>query len=64
MITISIVEKHVNLFKCSISKDSEEEASFIKDVSLIFRSLNISNILDLTSLDKIVNNLAQEIENT
>jgi len=63
MVTISIVKEHVNLTKCLISKDSEEESSFINDVSLVFRSLNMSNISYSTSLDKIINDLVQEIEN-
>ena len=29
---------------------------------MIFRNLNTSNISDPTSLDKIINNLAQEVE--
>jgi len=64
MITIPIIKEHVNSSKCSIGKDSEEEVSFIKDVFMIFRNLNMSNISDLTSLDKIINDLAQEIEYT
>ena len=63
MVIIPIVKEHVNLTKHSISKGSEEESSFINDVSLVFRSLNMFNISDSTSLDKIINNLVQEIEN-
>jgi len=63
-ITIPIIEEHVNSSKYSIGKGSEEEVSFIKDVSVIFRNLNTSNISDSTSLDKIVNDLAQEIKYT
>jgi len=64
MITIPIIEEYVNLSKCSIGKGSKEEVSFIKDVSMIFRTLNTSNISDPTSLDKLVNDLAQEVEYT
>ena len=63
MVIIPIVKEHVNLTKHSISKGSKEESSFINDVSLVFRSLNMFNISDSTSLDKIINNLVQEIEN-
>jgi len=63
-ITTPIIEEHINSSKCSTGKGSEEEMSFIKDVSMIFRNLNTSNISDPTSLDKIVNDLAQEIEYT
>jgi len=52
------------LSKHSIGKGSEKEASFIKDVSVIFRNLNMSNVSDTTSLDKIINDLAQEVEYT
>jgi len=62
MITIPIIEEHITSSKCSIDKGSEEEEAFIKDVSWIFKNLNISNILDSTSLDNLVNDLAQEIE--
>ena len=62
MITILIIEEHINLSKHSISKGSKKEEVFIKDVSLIFKNLNISNILDSTSLDNPVNDLTQEIE--
>ena len=64
IITIPIIKEHINLSKCLISKGSEEEVSFIKDVFMIFRNINMFNISDLTSLDKIVNNLAQEIKYT
>jgi len=50
------------LSKHSIGKGSEEEVSFIKDFSVIFRNLNMFNIPDPTSLDKIINDLAQEIK--
>ena len=63
-ITIPIIEEHINLSKYSIGKGSEEEVFFIKDVSWIFRNLNTSNILDSTSLDKLINDLAQENEHT
>jgi len=64
MITIPIIKEYTNSSKCSIGKGSEEEVSFIKDVFIIFRNLNMSNISDPTSLDKIVNDLAQKIEYT
>ena len=64
MITILIIKEHINLSKCSINKDSEKEASFIKDVSIIFRNINTSNISGPISLDKIFNDLAQEVKST
>ena len=64
IITIPIVEEHVNSSKCFIGKGSDEEVLFIKDISSIFRNLNMSNILDSSSLNKLINNFAQEIEHT
>ena len=54
-ITIPIVEESVNTTKCSIIKDSEEKASFVKEVTISIRNLNTSNLLDITSLDRVVN---------
>jgi len=62
MITIPVIKEHINSSRCSIGKDSEEEVSFIKDVFMIFRNLNMFNILNPTSLDKIINDLAQEVK--
>jgi len=39
-ITISIKEEHVMTSKFSLSKDSEEEEEFIKEVTCVFKSLN------------------------
>jgi len=50
-ITIPIVKEHINTSKWSIVKDSEEKATFIKDLTSLFRSINTSFILDITSLD-------------
>ena len=57
-ITIPIVEESVNTTKCSIIKDSEEKASFVKEVTISIRNLNTSNLLDITSLDRVVNEFA------
>jgi len=55
-IVISIVEEHINSRKCSIIKDSEEELTFIKD-------LTTSNISDIASLNRAVNEFANTVEN-
>ena len=39
-ITIPIEEEHVMTSKFSLSKDSEEEEEFIKEVTRVFKSLN------------------------
>ena len=61
-ITIPIVEESVNLTKNSIIKDSEEEASFIKDVTTSIRNLNMSNLSDITSLDRVVSDFTNTIK--
>jgi len=62
-ITIPIIKEYIISSKCSIGNSSEEEEAFIKDVFWIIKNLNMSNILDLSSLDNLVNSLTQEVEN-
>jgi len=63
-ITILIIEEHITSSKCSISNgNEEEEEAFIKDVFWIIKNLNMSNILDSSSLDNLINGLAQEVKN-
>jgi len=57
-ISIPIAEKNINSFKFSITKNSKEEASFIKDVLSIIKNLNISNLSDIDKLEDIVNTFA------
>ena len=63
-ITIPIVEESINTTKCSITKDSEEEVSFIKEVTISVRNLNTSNLLDITSLNRVVNKFTSTVNNT
>ena len=62
-ITIPIIEESVNTTKCSIIKDSKEKVSFVKKVTISVRNLNISNMLNITSLDKVVNEFASTVNN-
>ena len=62
-ITIPIVKKNVNSIKYSIIKDSEEEASSIKNVTTSIRNLNTSNLLDIISLDRAINEFANAVKN-
>jgi len=57
-ITILTIEENINSVKRSIVKGSKEEKSFIKEVIASFRSLNMSNMSDIPSLEKIVGNFA------
>ena len=62
IVSIPIVKENINSSKFSIIKNSEEEASFIKDVSSIIKNLNISNLSDINKLEDIVNTFASNTE--
>ena len=62
-ITIPIDEKNINSTKCSIIKDSDEKTSFIKDIITSIRNINISNLLDVSSLDRVINKFTNGVEN-
>jgi len=61
-ITILIKEEHVMTSKFSLSKNSEEEEEFIKEVTHVFKSLDTTNLLDRESLEQVVNLLAASIK--
>jgi len=61
-VSIPIAEANINSSKLSITKNSKEEASFIKDISSIIKNLNISNMPDINKLENIVNTLALNTE--
>jgi len=61
-VTIPIVEENINLTRFSITKNSKEETSFIKDVSSLIRNLDMSNLFDINRLENVVNSLASNIE--
>jgi len=60
-IIIPITEEHIVSRKCSIIKDSEEESTFIKDLTNSIRNIDTSNI---TNLDRAVNEFASVVEIT
>ena len=62
MITIPINEENINLHKRTISKNSDEENLFIKEVIISFLKLDTSNILDISQLEKIVTDFANIVE--
>ena len=62
IITIPITEENINLHKRTISKNSDEEDSFIKKVITSFSKLDTSNILEIFQLEKIITNFANIIE--
>jgi len=56
-ITISIINEVINTSKLSIQQNSEQEIVFVKEVILIFKNLDTSNITDKECLENTVNNL-------
>jgi len=56
------MEENINSSKFSITKNSEEKALFIKDVSSIIKNLNISNLSDIDKLEDVINILASNTE--
>jgi len=63
-IIIPIAEEHIISSKHSIIKDSEEELTFIKDLTNFIKNINTSNISYITSLDKAVDKFASAVEVT
>jgi len=61
-VTILIEEQLFNSQKHSITKGSEEEMSFIKDLIKNISSINTSNLYDIKSLENIVDLLTCIVE--
>ena len=62
MVTIPIMEENINSTRFSIAKNSEEETSFIKDVSSLIRNPDVSNLSNINRLENIINSLTSNIE--
>ena len=50
--------------KSTIQKNSIEEELLFKDVISFIKILNISNLLDISLLKKVVNDFAKNMNNT
>ena len=61
MVTISITEEFVQTSKFSILKKSDKEEVFIKDVILIFKSIDTLSMSNQESLEQVVNLLVLRI---
>ena len=61
-ITITIEKEHIMNTKLSLSKNSEQEEEFIKEVICVFKSLGTTNLVDCESLEQIIDKLATSIE--
>jgi len=62
-ITIPISKENINLCKRTITKNSDEEELFIREVIASFTKLNISNISDIPKLERVVNDFANIVDN-
>jgi len=60
-ITISIMKKLVLTSKFLLPKNSKEKEAFIKEVALVFKSLDTSNLLNHISLEQVVNLLVARV---
>ena len=61
-ISIPITEENIILFRLLIPKNSKEKAAFVKEATIIIKSLNISNLTYCDKLEDIVNLLELKIE--
>ena len=60
--TIPFAEENVNSSRLSIPKNSKEETAFIKEITIIIKNLNTSNLLDCNKLEDVVNILELKID--
>jgi len=63
LIIIPIAEENIDLCKRTITKNSDEEELFIKEVIASFTKLDTSNISDISKLERVVNDFANIIDN-
>jgi len=63
LIIIPIAEENIDLCKRTITKNSDKEELFIKEVIVSFTKLDTSNISDISKLERVVNDFANIIDN-
>jgi len=61
-VTIAIEEESIDSFKFSIAKNSKEEKSFIKDISLAIKNIDISDLFNSSKIEEATKSLASRIE--
>ena len=62
-VSIPIIEENIISSKFSIARNSEEEASFIKDVSYAIKNIDTTDLSDIYQLKDITNTLVSKIKN-
>ena len=61
-VTIAIKKESIDSFKFSIAKNSEEEKSFIKDISLAIKNIDILDLSDSCKIEEATKSLVSRIE--
>ena len=61
-ITIPITEENIDFHKRTISKNSEKEDSFIKEVITSFSMLDTSNISEISQLERVITDFTNIVE--
>ena len=61
LVMIAIKDENINEVKYSIAKNSEEEANFIKEVSIAIKTIDILNLSNISKLEEVINLLASSI---
>ena len=64
MIIIPIADKHINICKHTIIKDSVEEVEFINEVIALFSKVNTSSISNVYNLDEVVSSWADIVSHS
>ena len=62
-VIIPIAEENIISSKFSIAKNSEEEESFINDVSYAIKNINVNDLSDSNKLEVVTNMLVSKIKN-
>ena len=62
IVFIPIAKENILSSRLLIPKNSEEEATFVKEATAIIKNLDTSNLIDRDKLEDIVNLFASKIE--
>jgi len=61
-VTIAIEKESIDSFKFLIAKNSKEKKSFIKNISLAIKNIDISDLSDSSKIEEATNSLVLKIE--